>query len=138
MSKEKETVDSIFMQAEEKSHPGRVYKMEEPEIVINDPVAINYDEAVNVGTPGHIDHNAPQTEPTMKDLVLIEVQRLITISKSYDEQIKTAKTKTKKDFYSKKLHKNNKILADMIMRLERLNQIENNKNDEPTDEPTQP
>jgi len=135
MSEEKETVDSIFMQAEEKSHPGRVYKTPEPELVINDPVEITYDEVVNVGTPGHIDHKAPPTEPTIKDLVLLEVQRLVTISKMYKEKIDTAKTKPKKDLYLKKIRKNNEKLADMIMRLERLNRIESS-NDEPANEQT--
>jgi hypothetical protein len=109
---------------------------EEKEIIINDPVVMNYDKVVNVGTPGHPDHNAPQTEPTIKDLVLVEVQRLVTISKMYKEKIDTAKTKPKKDLYLKKLRKNNKTLADMIIRLERLNQIENSNNDEPINEQT--
>lgn len=93
-----------------------------PGIIINDPVEFSYDQKQQV----------PTIEPSLKDLVLVEVRRLVVISKAYKEKIDTAKTKPKKDLYAKKIRKNNDKLADMIIRLEQLNRIESN--DEPTNE----
>ena len=69
-----------------------------------------------------------------------EVNRLIEISKNYQEQIKTAKTQTKKNYFLKKLRKNNQILAGHLMRLNYINQIraaEKNKIKETTESETE-
>jgi len=82
------------------------------------------EDTPNVGTPGHVDHatTAPP-EITIKDLVTQEVQRLVLVSRHYQAIIKESKTSTKKDFYLKKLRKNNNKLADMIVRLEQIDQM---------------
>jgi len=76
-----------------------------------------------VGTPSGneevVDTSTPA--PTLKDMVNWEVKRLATISRGIQENIKGAKTSTKKEYFLKKIRKNNKKLADMIMRLEQLN-----------------
>lgn len=87
-------------------------------------------EMPDVGTPGHVDHGdskevaeadtAPQ-QVTMKDLVTQEVQRLVTISRHYQSKIEESKTKPKKEYFLKKLRKNNVKLADMIIRFEQMN-----------------
>ena len=104
------------------------------EEIINDVTMTGYEEtkkedvtaSTNVGTPGHPDYyddpvDTSTPAPTMKDLVTHEVKRLVTISRHYQSKIEEAKTKPKKEYFLKKLRKNNKNLADMIIRLEQLN-----------------
>ena len=102
-------------------------------MIINSP-EINYDTVTIDESDGEY-QTVPNSKPSLKDLIMIETKRLVALSKSYKEKIDTAKTKPKKDLYLKKLRKNNKKLADMIMRIERLNQIESS-NDESTSEQT--
>jgi len=62
---------------------------------------------------------------TMSDRVLIEAKRLAAVSKEIKQTIDSAKTSAKKDFYRKKLKKNNDLLGDMLIRLNQLHQSEN-------------
>ena len=53
-----------------------------------------------------------------------QVQNLLAISKHYQEEIKGAKTQTKKTYFLKKLKKNNKLLMNFLVRLEYLNRLD--------------
>jgi len=86
------------------------------ELVVEDAVEISYD---TIGEGEEV-----QQPPTMIDMVLLEVRRLAAISNVCNDLISNSKTKPKRDLYTKKLKKNNKNLADMLIRLERLNRIE--------------
>ena len=85
------------------------------DMTINEPVELTYDDV------------SEYKPPTLADRVLIECKRLATASKELQEKIQAAKTKPKKDYFGKKLKKNNNILGDMLVRLEQLHQIDNNK-----------
>jgi len=133
----KEKTDDIFVQGE-KMNKGRSYPStsgnEEPdltsnatEIVVSPAVEISYDDIAT----GEEKQSIPRT-PDMVDMLLHEVKRLATISNVYNQCIDDSKTKPKRDLYAKKLKKNNKKLADMLIRLEQLTQIKKNK--EATDE----
>lgn len=56
----------------------------------------------------------------VKDSIKIELQNAVNISKEYADKVKTAKTKPKAELYTKKLKKNNKIVADLIIGLDKL------------------
>lgn len=56
----------------------------------------------------------------VKDSIQIELQNAISVSKDYANKITMAKTKPKVAFYTKKLKKNNKIVADLIIGLDKL------------------
>lgn len=62
----------------------------------------------------------------VKDSLQIELKNAIGISKGYINKIKTAKTKPKTDFYTKKLKKNNKIVAELIIGLDKLEKTDYN------------
>ena len=69
------------------------------------------------------------------DLLQEEVKRLSSISTYFQNLIKEAKTSYKKKYYTKKLKKNNKILMDMLIRLNQITPTEkNNDVDARTDE----
>ena len=78
-------------------------------------------------TPGSVEEaledNTSTSAPTMKDMVMYEVKRLAMVSKHFQTNIKDAKTQPKKNYFLKKLRKNNKLLANMIIRLEQLNKM---------------
>jgi hypothetical protein len=78
-------------------------------MTINDPVELDYTE---------IDAPTPTAEEKICILLLAEAKRRAGISKQFQEKITTAKTKPKKDYYKKKLKKNNDILGDVLIRLE--------------------
>lgn len=56
----------------------------------------------------------------VSDSIKIELENYINISKTYKDKINSAKTKAKAKFYIKKLKKNNKIVADLLIGLDKL------------------
>ena len=56
----------------------------------------------------------------VSDSIKIELENYINISKTYKDKINSAKTKAKVKFYIKKLKKNNKIVADLLIGLDKL------------------
>jgi len=62
----------------------------------------------------------------VKKALLDELQTSIRLSKEYSDKIKNAKTKTKIDLYRKKLKKNNNIIADMMIALDKLENVDYN------------
>ncbi len=56
----------------------------------------------------------------VKESVQSELDIAINVSKEYAVKIKDAKTKSKAEFYTKKLKKNNKIVANLIIGLDRI------------------
>ena len=56
----------------------------------------------------------------VKEAIVDELQSAIGLSKEYADKIKTAKTKLKSDIYTKKLKKNNKIVADLVIALDKV------------------
>jgi predicted DNA-binding protein YlxM (UPF0122 family) len=56
----------------------------------------------------------------VKEALVDELKSAIELSKEYDSKIKTAKTKVKSDVYTKKLKKNNKIVADLVIALDKV------------------
>lgn len=60
----------------------------------------------------------------VKDALVAELQSVFTLSKEYADKIKNAETRTKSDFYKKKLKKNNQIAADMVIALDKLDKID--------------
>ena len=86
-------------------------------MTINDPVEYSYDEVE--------ENNLSRTS-----LLMIETKRLAKVSKMFKEKASLSKTKTKKDFYLKKLRKNNDVLGDMLVRLNHEHTIKNNKTED--------
>jgi hypothetical protein len=84
------------------------------DITVTNPVEVTYD-------------NLDSTKLSKSDLVLIEAKRLASVSKELHQKIRLSKTKPKKDYFKKKLKKNNDILGDMLIRLNKLHQIQNKK-----------
>jgi len=67
----------------------------------------------------------------VKETIVEELSTAIEKSKEYADKIKRAKTKTKSDIYHKKLKKNNQIVADLLIALDKLENKEyNNPNNE--------
>jgi len=62
----------------------------------------------------------------VKDALIAEIQDAIRLSTEYKEKVDTAKTKVKRDTYKKKLKKNNMLVADMVMALDKLNKQDYN------------
>jgi len=65
----------------------------------------------------------------VKEALIAEIQDAIKLSKEYKEKIDTAKTTVKQTVYRKKLKKNNQIVADMVMALDKLNKQDYNTTD---------
>ena len=61
-----------------------------------------------------------QQNPNIDSLIREELQRLMLYSKELRDKIESAKTKTKKDLYQKKLKKNNLKLMNIIVALDRM------------------
>lgn len=61
----------------------------------------------------------------VREAIKQELVDLIPKSQEYAEQIKTAKTDTKKRMLRKKLVKNNQKIADLMIALDRLPEEEN-------------
>lgn len=55
------------------------------------------------------------------DALNSELRELAQKSKQYNAQIKQAKTRVKKDYFTKKLRKNSTKIADVLMALQRVN-----------------
>jgi len=62
----------------------------------------------------------------IKDSMKEELKVAIGVSKSYAEKIKDSYTDAKSDFYIKKLKKNNKIVANLVIGLDRIEKKEYN------------
>lgn len=56
----------------------------------------------------------------VREILLDELKSAIGLSKEYAGKIKYAKTKPKIDVYTKKLKKNNKIVADLVIALDKI------------------
>ena len=54
----------------------------------------------------------------VQDAIIAEMQSLMKISVDYKRQIDAAKTKTKKNILTKKLHKNNRKIAALSTSLD--------------------
>lgn len=63
------------------------------------------------------------------DIVRNEVQQLMATSKEYREKIDDAKTKTKKDWYLKKLKKNNTRLLNVLVAIEKVRKAKESPNE---------
>lgn len=64
-------------------------------------------------------------EKKIQDYVKGTIYRLMDKSKKYQDEITQAKTKTKKEYFRKKLRKNNKHLSDVLMALQKIQDQEN-------------
>lgn len=69
----------------------------------------------------------------VKDAILVELRERVVKSQEYDALCTTAKTKTKREFYKKKLRENNIVVADLIVALERINKQEGETSNGPAD-----
>jgi hypothetical protein len=56
----------------------------------------------------------------VKKELIREVQELALVSRKYSDLIKNAKTNAKKEFYSKRLKKNNNKVANILQAIDRL------------------
>lgn len=56
----------------------------------------------------------------IQDYVKGTVYRLMDKSKKYQDKITQAKTKTKKEYFTKKLRKNNRQLSDVLIALKKI------------------
>jgi len=56
----------------------------------------------------------------VKNILVEELKSSIALSTEYSSKIKSAKTKTKAAVYLKKLKKNNKIVADLVVALDKV------------------
>lgn len=65
----------------------------------------------------------------VKDILIDELKSSIALSSEYAIKIKRAKTKTKANLYHKKLKKNNQIVADLIVALDKLDNPEYDSQD---------
>jgi len=57
----------------------------------------------------------------VKEAIMVELQSAMKSSKEYSDKIKTAKTKVKSTFYTKKLKSSNQIVADLLIALDKVN-----------------
>jgi len=64
--------------------------------------------------------NTDVTSPSIRDFVQQEALSLMTQSVTLNNQIKTAKTNYKKEYFLKKLKKNNKKALQMVTALTRM------------------
>ena len=62
---------------------------------------------------------------SVTEMLQIELREHMTTALNYKQKIETAKTQAKKDFYNKKLKKNNLQAARILTALERLKQRDN-------------
>ncbi len=56
----------------------------------------------------------------VKDILKDEINKAIARSKGYAEKIAASTTEPKKNLYTKKLKKNNKVMADLIIALDKI------------------
>jgi len=62
----------------------------------------------------------------VSDSVLKELQAAVVVSKNYKTAIDQSKTKAKAAFFGKKLKKNNKIVANLLQALDRIEKARDN------------
>lgn len=72
-------------------------------------------------------------ETLFEDMLKAHIYKLIEISKGHSEKINTARTKHKKEFYKRKLVKNNTEIAKYLMAAERLRLKNSRSNPNDTD-----
>lgn len=63
----------------------------------------------------------------IQQTLIAELQTLFQTATSLKEKIEKAKTKSKKEYYYKKLYRNNNIAADVLIALERIKQYKNSE-----------
>ena len=63
----------------------------------------------------------------IQQTLVAELQTLFQTATSLKEKIEKATTNTKKEYYSKKLHRNNNVAADVIIALERIRKYKNSE-----------
>lgn len=56
----------------------------------------------------------------VKEALVEELQSAMKLSKEYSDKVKTAKTKVKSTFYTKKLKNSNQIVADLLIALDKV------------------
>lgn len=56
----------------------------------------------------------------VRDSLRAELNKAVEISKEYSSKVKSAKTKIKKTYFTKKLKKNNNLIANMIIALDKI------------------
>ncbi len=56
----------------------------------------------------------------IRDSIRQELTLAVNLSTEYSSKVKFAKTKTKSNYYSKKLKKNNNLIANMIISLDKI------------------
>lgn len=59
------------------------------------------------------------------DVIKAEIIELVTYSKELKHKLDKAKTRIKQDLYRKKLKKNNMILAELLLALDKLDKNKN-------------
>jgi RNA processing factor Prp31 len=62
----------------------------------------------------------------VKEALIEEIREAIKRSTDYKEKIDTAKTSIKANTYKKKLKKNNQIVADLVMALDKIDKEDYN------------
>ena len=67
----------------------------------------------------------------VKNAIKEELTTAVAVSKGYANKIATAKTKIKSDTYRKKLKKNNQVVANLLLALDK---IENKEYNSPNNE----
>lgn len=65
----------------------------------------------------------------VKEAIMAELQDAIKLSTEYKEKLDNAKTDIKAKTYKKKLKKNNQIIADMLIALDKLDKQDYNTQD---------
>jgi hypothetical protein len=66
----------------------------------------------------------------VKDILISELQGLMKLSKEYHDKVKNAKTNTKRQYYKKKLGKNNRRVLTLLKTINRMNEEQSNANAE--------
>jgi len=56
----------------------------------------------------------------VQDSLRAELSKAVEISKKYSAKAKSAKTKTKNTYFTRKLKKNNNLIANMIIALDKI------------------
>ncbi len=79
-------------------------------------------------------------QPRMIDIVAAELKELQTDSLNFRGQVETAKTTTKRQYFQKKLKKNNKRMMNMLVAFDKLHgrQVDTSTNAVPNPEPERP
>ena len=85
------------------------------------PIKENTETVVEVSSSTDITGEPHVTrKPSLADILRLEINDTISISQDLSNKVKTAKTKPKRDLYIKKLQKNNQIVFELLVSLQRL------------------